>query len=173
MPLLESGDKILLPARVGFIAISMIVALTFNLVPWPTPAAMPDLVALVIAFWAIHQPRRVGISVAWLLGLLMDTANGALIGQHALGYAVLAFLGNGLSRRVLVFPVLKQALHVLPMLLTAQVVMLVVRLVAGGTFPGMLFFLGSVISTALWPVASFILLAPQRASANVDETRPI
>ncbi len=173
MPLLESGDKILLPARVSFIAISMIVALTFNLVPWPTPTAMPDLVALVIAFWAVHQPRRVGISIAWLLGLLMDTANGALIGQHALGYAVLAFLGNGLSRRVLAFPVLKQSLHVLPMLLTAQLVMLVVRLVAGGTFPGMLFFLGSFISTALWPVASFILLAPQRAAANVDETRPI
>lgn len=173
MPLLEPGDKILLPARVGFIAISLVFALTFNLVPWPNPSAMPDLLALVIAFWSIHQPRRIGLSVAWLLGLLMDTANGTLIGQHALGYAVLAFLGNGLSRRVLGFPLLKQALHVLPMLLTAQLVMLVVRLVAGGTFPGMTFFVGSVISTALWPVASFILLAPQRAPANVDETRPI
>jgi hypothetical protein len=32
---------------------------------------------------------------------------------------------------------------------------------------------GSFISTALWPVASFILLAPQRQPVNVDETTPI
>lgn len=173
MPLLESGQKILLPVRTRFIVLSLLVALIFNLVPWPNPRALPDLLALVIAFWSIHQPRRVSLLVAWLLGLLMDTANGTLIGQYALGYAVLAFLGNGLSRRVLGFPLLAQALHVLPMLLAAQLCMLGVGLVAGGTSPGMTFFVGSFISAALWPLASFILLAPQRQPANVDETTPI
>jgi rod shape-determining protein MreD len=173
MPLLESGDKLLLPAKAHFIALSLFAALVFNLVPWPDPRVMPDLLALVIAFWSIHQPRRVGLLVAWLLGLVMDTANGTLIGQHALGYALLAFLGNALSRRILQFPLLPQALHVLPMLLATQLTMLLVRLVAGGTFPGMTFFVGSFISTALWPVASFILLAPQRQPVNVDETTPI
>jgi rod shape-determining protein MreD len=173
MPLLESGQKILLPVRTRFIALSLLAALIFNLVPWPNPPVMPDLLALAIAFWAIHQPRRVGLLVAWLLGLLMDAANGTLIGQYALGYAILAFLGNALSRRVLGFPLLAQALHVLPMLLVAQLTMLIVGLVAGGTSPGMTFFVGSFISTALWPLASFILLAPQRQPVNVDETTPI
>jgi rod shape-determining protein MreD len=173
VPLLESDQKILLPAKVGFIVTSLLVGLVFNLLPWPDVRAVPDLLALVIAFWSIHQPRRMGISVAWLLGLLMDTANGVLIGQHALGYAVLAFLGNRLSRRVLGFPLLHQAMHVLAMLLVTQATMLLVRLVAGGTFPGLAFFTGSFISAALWPVASYILLAPQRQPHSVDETRPI
>ncbi len=173
MPLLESDEKILLPAKGSFIAVSFLVGLVFNLLPWPDVRNVPDLLALVIAFWSIHQPRRIGISIAWLLGLLMDTANGVLIGQYALGYAVLAFLGNGLSRRILRFPVLPQALHVLAMLLVTQATMLVVRLIAGGTFPGLGFFAGSFISAALWPVVSYVLLAPQRQPANVDETRPI
>jgi rod shape-determining protein MreD len=173
MPLLESGQKILLPVKARFIALSLLVALVLSFVPWPNPRVMPDLLALVIAFWSIHQPRRVGLLVAWLLGLLMDAANGTLIGQHALGYAVLAFLGNGLSRRILGFPLLPQALHVLPILLATQLTMLAVRLVAGGTYPGLTFLAGSFISTALWPVVSFILLAPQRQPVNVDETTPI
>ncbi len=173
MPLLEPGQKILLPAKGRTIALSLLVALIFNLVPWPNPRVMPDLLALVIVFWSIHQPRRVGLLVAWLLGLLMDTANGTLIGQHALGYALLAFLGNAFSRRVLGFPLLAQALHVFPMLLATQLAMLTVRLIADGTFPGLTFFFGSVISTVLWPVASFILLAPQRQPVNVDDTTPI
>jgi rod shape-determining protein MreD len=172
MPLLESDQKILLPVKTRFIALSLLVALILNLVPWPAPG-MPDLVAVVLLFWSIHQPRRVGLLMAWLLGLFMDTANGTLIGQHALGYAVLAFLGNGLSRRVLGFPLLPQALHVLPILLVTQLTMLAVRLVAGGTFPGLGFFAGSFISAALWPLVSFILLAPQRQPVNVDETTPI
>lgn len=173
MPLLEPGQKILLPVKARFIVLSLLVALVLNFVPWPNARAMPDLVALVLVFWSIHQPRRIGLLVAWLLGLLMDTANGALIGQHALGYAVLAFLGNGLSRRVLGFPLLAQALHVLPILLATQVTMLAVRLVAGGTFPGLAFFAGSFIAAALWPVVSYVLLAPQRQAVNVDETTPI
>jgi rod shape-determining protein MreD len=51
--------------------------------------------------------------------------------------------------------------------------MLGVRMIAGGTFPGGTYFLGSVISAVLWPLATFVLLAPQRRPAEVDETRPI
>ena len=173
MPLLESDQKILLPARASFIIFTFLVALVFNLLPWRDVRGVPDLLALVIAFWATHQPRRVGVGVAWMLGLLMDTANGVLIGQYALGYAVLAFLANALSRRVLRFPLLPQALHMLIILLLSQALMLGVRMLAGGTFPGFSIFIGPVIDALLWPVASFLMLAPQRAPENVDETRPI
>jgi rod shape-determining protein MreD len=46
-------------------------------------------------------------------------------------------------------------------------------MIAGGTFPGWSFFLGSVVAAALWPLATFVLLAPQRQAVEVDETRPI
>ena len=166
-------QHILLPVNVGFMAMSVVAALAFNLLPWQDVRGVPDLLALVLVFWCIHQPRRMGIGIAWLLGLVMDTANGALFGQHALAYAALAYTAHGLHRRILSFPPWPQALHVLVLLLGSQLIMLAVRMLAGGTFPGAWYFFGSLVSAALWPLATFILLAPQRRPEEVDETRPI
>jgi rod shape-determining protein MreD len=166
-------QHILLPVRVSFMAASVIAALAFNLLPWQDLRGVPDLLALVLTFWCVHQPRKMGIGIAWLLGLLMDTANGVLFGQHALAYAAVAYAAQGLHRRILGFSPWQQALHVLVLLLGSQLIMLAVRLVAGGTYPGASYFLGSIICAALWPLASFILLAPQRRAGEVDETRPI
>jgi rod shape-determining protein MreD len=168
-----SREHILLPVKVGFMALSITVALLFNLVPWRDLRGVPDLLALVIAFWCIHQPRKLGIGIAWVLGLVMDAANGTLIGQHALAYAVIAFGAQWLHRRILWFPIWKQALHVLVLLLVSQALMLAARMAAGGTFPGWTFFAGSFIAAALWPVATYVLLAPQRRPEIVDENRPI
>lgn len=164
---------ILLPVKVGFMAASIVAAVAFNLLPWQDVRGVPDLLALVLTFWCVHQPRRMGIGIAWLLGLVMDTANGALFGQHALAYAALAYAAQGLHRRILLFPLWQQALHVLVLLAASQLIMLAVRMIAGGTFPGGTFFLGSLIAAVLWPLATFVLLAPQRRPAEVDETRPI
>lgn len=169
----ERREHILLPVKVSFIALSLLVALLFNLVPWRDLRGIPDLVALVIAFWCIHQPRKMGIAIAWVLGLVMDAGNGTLIGQHAFAYSVLAFGAQALHRRILWFPLWQQALHVLVLLLVSQALMLVVRLVAGGTWPGWWFFAGSVIAAALWPAVTHVLLAPQRRPEIVDQNRPI
>ena len=64
---------------------------------------MPDFVALVLVFWCMRQPRLVGLGAAWALGLITDAGNGVLLGQHALAYSILAFLGIWLSRRILWF----------------------------------------------------------------------
>jgi len=169
----DRREHILLPVKVGFIVSSLFVALLFNLIPWRDLRGVPDLLALVIAFWCIHQPRRVGIGTAWALGLVMDAGNGTLIGQHAFAYSILAFGAQALHRRILWFGPWQQALHVLLLLLASQALMIVVRLIAGGTFPGWSLFIGSVIAAALWPVATHVLLAPQRRPEIVDENRPI
>ena len=69
----------------------------------------------MLAFWVIHQPRRVGVGVSFFFGLLMDVHHGALLGQHALAYSLLAFVAIALHRRLLWFPVLQQAAQVLPL----------------------------------------------------------
>jgi rod shape-determining protein MreD len=166
-------ERILLPVKVGFMAWTIVLALAFNLLPWRDLRGVPDLVALVLAFWCVHQPRKMGIGVAWGVGLVMDAANGALFGQHALAYAVLAYAAQALHRRILRFPVWQQAVQVLVLLAASQLLMLVTRLAAGGTYPGLSFFVGSLIAGMLWPLATALLLAPQRRPASVDETRPI
>ena len=166
-------QRILLPVSPLFMGLTLACALTFNLLPWRNVSGMPDLLALVLAFWGVHQPRRVSVGIAFAFGIVMDVANGSLLGQHAFAYAVLAFAANALSRRLLWFPAWPQAMHMLFVLLGSQLLMLAVRMFSGSPFPGVLYFLGSFISAALWPVATMLLLAPQRRSESIDENRPI
>jgi rod shape-determining protein MreD len=173
MVLESSRQHILLPVKGAFIALSIVLALAFNLLPWQDMRGVPDMLALVLTFWCVHQPRKIGIGIAWLLGLVMDASNGVLFGQHALAYAALAYFAHALHRRILRFTMLQQAAHVLILLLASQVLMLMVRMIAGGTYPGFSFFAGSLIAAALWPIVSYILLLPQRRAVNVDETTPI
>jgi rod shape-determining protein MreD len=46
-------------------------------------------------------------------------------------------------------------------------------MMAGGTFPGWPLLLAPVLEAVLWPVASVILLAPQRRAPDRDANRPL
>jgi rod shape-determining protein MreD len=164
---------ILLPVSPVFIAVSLLGAFMLNLLPWDHWNGVPDFVALALIFWSIHQPRRVGIGVAFFMGLLMDVHDAALLGENALAYTLLSYFAITIHRRVLWFPVGMQTLHVLPLLLLAQAVQLVVRLAVSGRFPDWLYFTDSFVAAALWPIATWVLLAPQRRAIDRDETRPI
>ena len=164
---------ILLPVSPLFIAFSLTCAFMLNLLPWGRWTGTPDFVALALVFWGIHQPRKVGIGVAFFMGLLMDVHDATLLGENALAYTLLSYLAIMIHRRVLWFPPMTQALHVFPLLLFAQAVQAVVRLVVTGKFPGAMVFVESAVATAMWPLASWLLLAPQRRAVDKDHTRPI
>ncbi len=170
---MNSPHYILLPANPLFIAASLASAFLLNLLPWGHWFGIPDFVALVLVFWSIHQPRKVGIGIAFMMGLLMDVHDASLLGENALSYTLLSYFSIMIHRRVLWFKVPTQAAHVLPLMLLMQVVQLVVRMLVSGKFPGWLYFTESLVAAALWPVVTFILLAPQRRAINRDDTRPI
>lgn len=169
----RGSDQLLLPLNPLFMWFTLVVAFMLNMLPLGRVAWLPDFLALTLVFWAIHQPLRVGVGTAFLFGLLMDVHQGALLGQHALAYALLGFLSITIHRRVLWFPVLSQAIQVLPLLAGAHAVALVVRLIAGGIFPGWSIVLAPFIEALLWPVAGWLLLAPQRRPPDRDENRPL
>jgi len=162
--------EILLPVRPAFIALTLAAALVLNLLPWSgLPLAVkPDFVALVVLYWCIVQPRKIGFAAAWVLGLMMDVADGSLFGQHALAYSVLAYGGIVLHRRVLRFTMKDQILHVIPLLLLSDVIVLAIRKLAGGDFPGFSYFTGSFVAAALWPAISYFLMLPQKPRADPD-----
>ncbi|MBC9072918.1 rod shape-determining protein MreD [Thauera sp. CAU 1555] len=167
------SSRILLPARLWFVWFSLIVALGLRYIPTGRLPGVPDWVALVLAFWCIREPLKVGMGTAFVLGLLVDIGLGAAMGQHALAYVVLAYFATALSRRVLWFSPLEQALHVLPGLLLAQVLMVLVRLLAGAEFPGWWYFLSSFSGALLWLPLTFLLLLPQYQPVDRDDNRPI
>lgn len=169
----HASRRILLPASGWFIYLSLLIALTLNLIPFGRLPGIPDWFALTLAFWCLHQPLKVGMGAGFVFGLAMDVANGSVMGQHALAYVLLAFAAGGLSRRVLWFPLAQQALHVLPLLLGTQLVMLAIRMATGAEFPGITYFLASGVATLLWHPLSYVLLLPQYQPVEHDENRPI
>ncbi len=172
----QPEQYILQPVNPWFIGFTLVLSLMLNLLPLPRDGwalAVPDWVALSLVFWNIHQPRRVGLLLAWTLGLVMDVNNASLLGEHALAYSIISYAAISLHRRARWFGMSGQVLYVLPLLLGAEVVVLIVRMLVGGTFPGVLYFTSSVSATLLWPVITWLYLAPQRRPTEKDENRPI
>ena len=171
--IMRSGQQLLLPANPLFIWGSLIVALLLNMLPLGRVPWMPDLLALVLVFWNVHQPLRVGIGVAFMFGLAMDVHQTSLLGQHALSYTALSFFAALIQRRLLWFKVPSQAVQVLPLFFAAHGVELIIRMLGGGIFPGWILLMAPLLETLLWPVASVLLLVPQRRAPDPDENRPL
>ena len=166
-------EQLLLPVKPALIWVSLLAALLLNLLPVGRVLWMPDFLALVLVFWNVHQPRRVGIALAFVFGLIMDVHQAALLGQNALAYSVLTYLAITQHRRLRALPLLVQAVQVLPLFLVAQAIVVGLRVLGGGVFPGWGVFAGPVIEAALWPVVSLFLLAPQRRPPDPDKNRPL
>lgn len=171
--IMRSGQQLLLPANPVFIWGSLIAALLLNMLPLGRLPWMPDFLALVLVFWSVHQPLRVGIGMAFMFGLAMDVHQTSLLGQHALSYTALSFFAAMIQRRLLWFKVPTQAVQVLPLFAVAHGVELIIRMIGGGIFPGWIIFMAPLAETLLWPVASVLLLVPQRRAPNPDENRPL
>lgn len=171
--IMRPGQQLLLPANPLFIWSSLLVAMVVSMLPLGRVAWMPDVLALVLVFWSVHQPLRVGMGAAFLFGIAMDVHQAALLGQHALAYTALSFFAITIHRRLLWFTVPSQAVQVLPLFAAAHAIELAIRMIAGGLWPGAISLLAPVIESLLWPVVSVILLAPQRRAPDPDENRPL
>jgi rod shape-determining protein MreD len=171
--IMRRGEALLLPANPLFVGFTLVTALALHLLPLGRHPALPDLLAVVLVFWNVHQPRRVGVGVAFLFGLLIDVHQGALLGQHALAYTLLSFVAITIHRRLLWFGLAEQALQIVPLFFAAHLVSLVVRVLAGDMFPGWTLLLAPLLEALLWPVATLVLLAPQRRAPDPDENRPL
>ena len=175
--MMRQGQQLLLPAKPLFIWGSLLAALLISMVGnmglWGRAAWLPDVLAVVLVFWSIHQTNKIGIGVAFMLGLLVDVHQASLLGQHALAYTVLSFFAITIHRRLLWFTVPSQALQVLPLFAAAHLIEMLVRMVAGDAFPGWPLFLAPLLESFLWPVVSVLLLLPQKQAPDQDANRPL
>jgi len=162
--IMPRGQPLLLPAKTSFVVFSLLAALVLNMVqgmgwggnsPW-----VPDLLSLVLVFWCVHQPLRIGIGWAFFLGLVMDVHQAGLLGQYALSYTVLAFLATMIHRRLLWFTLPSQAVQVLPLFIAAHALSLLLRMGSGADFPGWSLLLAPLLEALLWPVARRAVGAP-------------
>jgi len=155
-------DVMKLPAGPGLVFASFIAAYLFNSLPWSGWAllARPDLVLVVLVFWAIHQPGSVGQGLAFALGLAMDVDDSMLLGQHALAYVIATYGAQVLRVRVLAFPILEQTLHVLGLFIGASTVVVLLNLLLGASLPGLAAMLSPALAALAWGPLTWILYLP-------------
>ncbi|MBA0902041.1 MAG: rod shape-determining protein MreD [Candidatus Nitrotoga sp.] len=158
-----------LPAHTALIVTSLFVALLLSWLPWHGFLLIirPDFVALVLLYWSMQKPNHCGIGIAWTVGIIADVADASFLGQHALVYAVLAFCGIVLQRRLSMLSLSQQALQVFPLLLLAYSIYVIVHWQLHG-YVSWVHLLGSVVSALLWlPVTTLLQkLCHARASSS-------
>ena len=147
------------------IATTLLLALWLAIVPLPVWAqwGRPELVAMVLVYWVIALPERVGIGIAWVVGLLQDIVEGSLLGQHALALAVLAYLALILYQRLRMYTPVQQAAVMFVLIGFNQLLCHWVETLTGTVSSTLLFLLPALVSALLWPLLSLFLRALRRA----------
>ena len=170
--MMPRGQELLQPVNPVFIALSLLVALALNVLPLGRIPWVPDMVLLLLAFWGGHQPLRVGMGTAFVLGLCMDVHQSSLLGQHALAYTVLMYGTRVFHRRVLWLRPLQQPWQMVGLFAAAHTAYVLAGLLAGRGMPGWGVVLAPLLEALLWPVVSWMLLAPQRRSVDGQDKLP-
>ncbi|MEW5755636.1 MAG: rod shape-determining protein MreD [Pseudomonadota bacterium] len=147
------------------IVLTFVLALVLTMMPLPYALELvrPEWVALCLIYWCLALPERIGITLGWLMGLLLDVARGAVLGQHALALTIIAFLTVRLHRRIRLFPVWQQAASVLMLVLLGQMVALWIRGAVGQPSGGWLTWLPALSSMLAWPIIYYFLRHLRRA----------
>ena len=137
-----------------------------QLVPIELGFLRPDWVALVLVYWIIALPHRVGILTAWLAGIAMDVLLGSLIGQHALSYVLIAYVALSLYQRLRMFSVWQQATVLFVLLGVNQLVGFWIESIAGLADWRFWYLLPALSGAFLWPWV-FLLLRSLRRWAGM------
>ncbi len=164
------GQDILAPAKSWYVFLSLTIALFLNFLPLQGSALIlrPDFVAISMLFWCVNQPHKVGMSLAFCLGLMMDVGNVSILGQHALAYCVMVYFALIFRRRLRMFSLLQQAPQIGLILLIMQISLVLIALLNDAIFPGWHFFLASLTGIFMWAPISYLLCIPLRPKPDPD-----
>lgn len=140
------------------VIISMIVALMLAIAPMPgwAESFRPDWVTLTLIYWAMNLPRSYGVGWAWIIGLILDVAQGTLLGQHALALALVIYVTVTFHLQMRQFPTLQLSMTVCALLALYQFILFWINGVAGVNTPAITYW-GPVISgSLLWPMMTIL-----------------
>ena len=154
--------------RVGLFTI--IGAFMLAIMPLPDWAVefRPDWVTLVLIYWAMALPSRIGVTMAWFAGLLLDVSYGTLMGQHAVGMVLVIYVIHMQHQRLRVASLLQQAIVIFVLLFVKQLLILWVDGMLGRAPNLGLYFMPTITSTLLWPW-TYLILRDLRRKFSIDK----
>ena len=146
--------------------ISLLVALLLSQLPLPEllQPARPYWLALVLAYWLIEEPDRVGLGFVFTVGLAADLVSGGLLGEQSLRLVMLAFIVQRFRARLRFFPLGQQAITLGALLLNDRIVSAGLHVALGIPTLPMTYWVAPVVGMVLWP-AVYIALDSLRQGA--------
>ncbi len=138
---------------------SIILALMLTMVPLPAvlDTFRPDWIALVLIYWTMMLPQSYSVGIAWIVGLILDVAQGTLLGQHALALVVIIFLTSRFHLLMRVFPMSQLTLTVFALLAIYQFLLFWINGVVGVEARATSYWGPVVIGTLFWPIVAGFL----------------
>lgn len=134
----------------------IVASLTLAIAPLPewAEAFRPDWVALTMIYWAMMMPRTYSVGSAWLVGLILDVAQGTLFGQHALAISLVVYITVKFHLQLRVFPLPQTTLIICGMLSLYQFLLFWINGVAGINSHAVTYWGPVITSTLMWPILS-------------------
>lgn len=159
----------MLNLRYFVIFLSLLVGLILMILPLPEAVQVyrPHWVALILIYWSMAIPDRVGPWIAFIIGIIVDTSQGTLIGQHALALVIIIYINQNFHQRIRVMSLVQQAIYVFGLLVISQVIIGWVEGIMGRPPPILDFFGAPFIGMLIWPWV-FVILRDIRRKANIN-----
>jgi len=150
------------------ILLTFLVAFILTLIPLPNwaTAYRPDWIVMVLIYWCLALPGRVGPGTGWFVGILIDVMRAEVLGVHALGLVTVAFLTNRLHLRVRMFPWWQQAASVSVLLLIYRGIVGWLRSLVTDVQFDYRYWLPCVVALLVWPWL-FVILRDLRRYAKI------
>jgi len=163
-------QDILAQAKPWYVLFTLARALVLNFIPLQSLALTlrPDFVALVILYWCVNQPQRLGMILAFCVGLMMDVHHSGVLGHYAMVYCIIVYIASVFRRRLRIFSLMKQAPQIGLILIAMQSIQILIALISGANFPGWIFYLASFTGALLWPIMAYTLNLPLKSGNEPD-----
>ncbi len=139
----------------AYIILTVLFAMVLQLLPLPKALelARPEFVLVVLIYWSMALPNRVGVAVAWVTGLFVDVLLGTSLGINALAYSIVVYLIARFYLQLRQYPYWQQALIIFALVLVSKFI----NLVMNSNVDAIYIILPAIISAILWPFMYLIL----------------
>ena len=158
---MSRAQTLLHPPTLRLIYLTLIVGLILAMIPFSSQTLrwLPDVLSMLLLYWAINLPRKVNLLTAFAFGLLADLFTGVPFGQHALAYSISTYLVLFRQPQLVMFNLGMQSAVVGALLLLNLLVMTLVRLALGAAFVSWSIYLSPLVGALLWPMLDKLMVS--------------
>ncbi len=143
--------------------VSFLIAAILEVLDLPMPFQLyrPEWLALILIYWLLRYPEKIGMSCAVVFGAVMDLITGTPLGVYILAFSVTAYLVLNMHKRLKMFPIVQQCAVVFVLISTQLMMVSFINNLLIGTSTNLSFLWIALISAILWPL---ILILNDRLS---------